>query len=116
MPQLTIRGISHEIVSDVSRILIPKLASIISQASEADSSLTVDDFTLDVLETKSYVNGHIVTTYPFIEVGWFRRSQEIQDQAAMEIDRCFKSAGIAQLEIVFTAFERNCYYADGEHY
>ncbi len=116
MPQLTIRGIPSEVVSGVSAILVPRLATIISNSAEGSTQLTVDDFTVDVLETKSFVNGHLVTTFPFIQVGWFKRSQAIQDAVAGEINCSFKSAGISQLEIVFITFEKECYYADGERY
>lgn len=116
MPQLTIRGIPSEVVSGVSAILVPRLATIISNFAGSSTQLSADDFTVDLLETKSFVNGHLVTTFPFIQVGWFKRSQAIQDAVAREIDRSFKSAGIPQLEIAFITFEKECYYADGEHY
>lgn len=108
MPQLTIRGIAPEVVQGVSATLMPKLALCMAASLE--------DFTLDVLQTLSFSGGNPVATYPFVEVGWFERGQTVQDEAARLIDSAFKAAGIGSLEIVFKVFPKTAYYSDGAHY
>lgn len=108
MPQLTIRGIQPELVSQVSKILIPELAEILAT--------TCDNFTIDIISTTSFYLGRTVETFPFIEIGWFDRGQEIQDATASLVDKAFKQVGVPSLEIVFTIFNRTAYYADGQHY
>jgi len=107
MPQLTIRGIEKDILAKGTHQLVPKLA-VAMQADE-------EDFTVDALSVESYYKGKSIATFPFIQVGWFDRGQDVQDACAKLIDEEFKALGVDALEIVFVAFERRCYYADGQH-
>lgn len=108
MPQLTIRGVSEEIVARSSGPLVEALAKI-CQAETLD-------FTVDLIRTQSFFAGKEVATFPFVEVGWFDRGQQVQDAAAKCIDTILKHQGIEQVEVVFKVFEKKNYYCDGDHY
>lgn len=108
MPRLTFRGIDPHLVKDVTAELIPQLASLLET--------TEDNFTVDVLAATSFADGREIETFPFIEFGWFDRGQAVQDQAAHLMDAAFKAEGLEALEIVFIAYDRRAYYADGAHF
>lgn len=108
MPQLTIRGISKKTVKETSTELIKRLSEVMESPE--------DYFTLDVLKVKSFVNGYEADTFPFIEVGWFDRGQEVKDKAAIIIYEEFKRNGVDELEIYFKNFDKVSYYSNDEHY
>lgn len=108
MPQLKIRGIKAEEICSISKELVDELVEIVDCPR--------DYFTIECIETTSVFDGKIVRTYPFIEVAWFDRGQQIQDMVAKTLTKYVNRLGIQDLDIAFTIFQGNRYYENGEHF
>lgn len=108
MPQVKIRGIETEIVRQISKQLIDELA-VLTQSPR-------DYFTLEVIHSTFIMDGAVVPAYPFVEIAWFDRGQEIQDQVAQAISRLLNQASYPSVDIMFTVLEKPRYYENGEHY
>lgn len=108
MPQIKIRGIAVEQVQSISKELVNELQQVIGCPEE--------DLTLEWIPATTIANGHIVAGYPFVEVAWFDRGQEIQNRVAKSITRFIQKTGHENVDIMFTVFEKNRYYENGEHF
>lgn len=108
MPQVKMRGVETEIVRKLSNKLIDELA-VLTQSPR-------DYFTLEVIHSTYVMDGAIAPGYPFVEIAWFDRGQEVQDQVAQAINRILKGAGYPSVDIMFTTLEKSRYYENGEHY
>ncbi|TGE33528.1 DUF1904 domain-containing protein [Desulfosporosinus sp. Sb-LF] len=108
MPQIKIRGIETEKIRKLSKPLIDELA-MLTQSPR-------DYFTLEVIHSTFVMDGEVVRGYPFVEIAWFDRGQEIQDQVAQVISRLINEAGYPNVDIIFTILEEARYYENGQHY
>lgn len=108
MPQIIIRGILAEQVSIIEKSLVSELSEI--------TKTDVDHFTVEVFQTERIKDGQITTDYPFVEVKWFDRGQEIQDKSALEITKKLDEIGVSEVDIFFTHLKKNNYYYKGKHY
>jgi len=102
LPQIKIRGIDSEIIRKLSKQLINELAVLTKSPR--------DYFTLEVIHSTFVMDGDIVPGYPFVEIAWFDRGQETQDQAAAVISRLFLEGGCSSVDIMFTILEKTLYY------
>jgi len=107
MPHIMIKGIESDEVKKISKAMLDELESIVGCPKEY--------FTLEVQDSKFIVDGEIIKKDPFIQINWFDRGQEIQDQVAVAITKHIYNAGLGSAEIFFTILERNNYYEDGKH-
>lgn len=108
MPHLKVRGISPEGLCKINDPLIDELVEIIRCPK--------DYFEMEYIHTTAIRAGAIAEVYPFVEVAWFDRGQEVQDQVAKAITKHVHSLGIAAVDVAFTQYQRNCYYENGEHF
>lgn len=109
MPHIRFRSLTEDQVRQLSLELSPVLASAI-QTSE-------DNFTFELVSTRFFVQGKVVESYPFVEVLWFARSQNIQDQCARLISEKVKATSSAEdVVVVFTVLEKSAYYENGKHF
>ncbi|MDQ7094064.1 DUF1904 domain-containing protein [Desulfosporosinus sp. PR] len=108
MPQIKIRGIETDTVRKLSKHLIDELETLTQSPR--------DYFTLEVIHSTFILDGELSQGYPFVEIAWFDRSQETQDQAARAIYQLLKEAGYPNADIMFTILEKPRYYENGEHY
>lgn len=108
MPQLLVRGIQAEQMATISEPLLEELAALCGCGT--------DNFTIECLHTTGVFGGKVVESYPFIQVGWFERGQETRDQFARIVTRHVQSLGIPEVEMVFIAFPKESYYANGKHF
>lgn len=108
MPQIKMRGIEIDPIRKLSKQLIDELA-VLTQSPR-------DDFTLELINSTFVLDGEIVPGYPFVEIAWFDRGQEIQDKAAQTISKLINEAGYPSVDIMFTILEKSRYYENGEHY
>jgi hypothetical protein len=105
MPHLLFRGVSPEQIRNISKPLVAELANIYE--------CPPDHILLENLHTTALFEGEVITSFPFVEVNWFDRGQNVQDQSALCIDRHIRSLGIAEVEIAFRTYEPDSYYAGG---
>ena len=108
MPQLLIKGISVEQVKTISKPLVQELAELCACGT--------DNFTLEVMNSTFVFDGEEVPGYPFIEVKWFERGLEIQDEFANLITKQVHSLGIPEVEVAFTTFRESNYYLNGKSF
>ncbi|KGK86217.1 hypothetical protein DP73_17110 [Desulfosporosinus sp. HMP52] len=108
MPQIKIRGIETDTIRKVSKIMLDELSALIQSPR--------NDFTLEVIHSTFILDEEVVQGYPFIEVAWFDRGQDIQDQVAQAISRIINQAGYASVDIMFTVLDKVRYYENGEHF
>ncbi|ULT54451.1 DUF1904 domain-containing protein [Neobacillus drentensis] len=108
MPQIIFKGISVDEVKKISSSLVLELAHL--------CQCETDNFTLEIIHSTFVFNQNEVEGFPFIEVKWFDRGQEIQDQFAGIITKQLQSIGISELEVAFTIFLESAYYLNGKNF
>ena len=108
MPHLKVRGIVPEVLCRLNNPLIDELVEIIKCPREY--------FEMEYIHTTAIRDGKIAEVYPFVEVAWFDRGQEIQDQVAKAITKHVYELGIDAVDVAFTQYQRNSYYENGEHF
>ncbi len=108
MPHLIIRGVSVDQVKTISTSLVQELADICSCGT--------DNFTLEMVKSTYVFDGNEVPGYPFIEVKWFERGLEVQDQFANIITKNIQALGIPEVEVSFSTFQESAYYLNGKSF
>lgn len=108
MPQIKIRGVEVNEVCSFSKKLIDELEEIIQCPRSY--------FTMEHVPTTFISDGSIVKAYPFVEVLWFDRGQEIQDKTALSITKAVQGAGYENVDIIFTVLKEDAYYENGKHF
>ncbi len=108
MPQLKIRGVEVEKVCSFSKNLIDELEEIINCPRSY--------FTIEHMPSIFIADGNITEGYPFVEVLWFDRGQEVQDRTAVAITKAVHGAGYENVDVIFTALKENEYYENGSHF
>ncbi|MGG1678383.1 DUF1904 family protein [Neobacillus sp. NRS-1170] len=108
MPHLFIRGVTVEQVKTISRPLVEELADLCDCGT--------DNFTLEVVNSTFVFNNDEVPGYPFIEVKWFERGQEVRDQFAKIVTKQVHSLDIPEVEVAFSTFKESDYYFNGKSF
>lgn len=109
MPQIKIRGIEALELCKVSENLIDELVEVVKCPR--------DYFEIEAINSVAIKDGKLQSAYPFVEVAWFDRGQEIQDRVAKIITSILRDKlKIESLDLAFVTFNKNCYYENGEHF
>lgn len=108
MPQLIVRGMQREDVLSISRKLVDELQSTINCPREY--------FTIEVIGSEFIFDGAESAAYPFIQLNWFDRGQEVQDQVAETITRAVQSKGYENVDVFFVVLDEKKYYENGKHF
>lgn len=108
MPQLKIRGIKVDDICKISTQLIDELEKIIGCPRNY--------FTIEHIGSTFIKDGNISEGYPFVEILWFDRGQEIQDKTAKIITNLINELGYKNIDLFFTPIKENLYYENGEHF
>jgi phenylpyruvate tautomerase PptA (4-oxalocrotonate tautomerase family) len=109
MPHLRFRGVEAQTVQKLSASLPGTLASMI-KSDEAN-------FSFELIGTQFFSKGIAFPGEPFVEVWWFARSQEAQDQVALVITeavRLLQPNG--DIVVVFHPMPKDSYYENGSHF
>ncbi|MBO9665805.1 MAG: DUF1904 domain-containing protein [Bdellovibrio sp.] len=103
------RALTEDQVSTLSNTLVKDLAKAIGTGE--------DNFTFELVATKFFYQAQKVAGYPFIEVLWFPRSQEIQNACAKIITEKVKALAPAEdVAVIFMALPQTAYYENGDHF
>lgn len=105
MPRLTFRGVTAKQLCSISEALIDELAAV--------CSCDTDNFTLECVQHAAVFGGKLVEAYPFVEVAWFERGDEVRDGVAIAITNHVLSLGIPEVEVAFTTYAKEAYYSNG---
>ncbi|MFL6563287.1 MAG: DUF1904 family protein [Bacillus sp. (in: firmicutes)] len=108
MPHLFIRGVTVDQVKTISTLLVQDLADLCACGT--------DNFTLEIVNSTYVYDGHEVTCHPLIEVKWFDRGQEIQDQFAKIVTKHIQALEIPEIEVAFSTFQEFAYYLNGKSF
>ncbi|USD65759.1 DUF1904 domain-containing protein [Vibrio sp. SCSIO 43136] len=110
MPHLRIRAVEAELVQPLSKTLIDDLQPLMDCPRE--------DFTIESVHTSFFHEGEASAAYPFVEVLWFDRGQEVQGQVAQVITEQVRGVKGKDIDVavIFTALTPAAYYDNGEHY
>ncbi len=109
MPHLRFRGIKKEELIEISKELVDELSPIIDCPR--------DWFTLEHISTEFIFDGSESKGYPFIEVLWFDRGQDIKDKVSniihSKIKPFYKDSDICT---TFTALDGKNYYENNKSF
>ena len=108
MPLLKFKAREGRKLITVSKNLIDELEALIKCPRSY--------FSLEVVESKFIKDGAYVEGSPIVEVAWFDRGQDVQDEAAKIITKNINSIGYKDVDVIFTALEEKKYYENGEHF
>lgn len=109
MPQIKIRGIHENDICKISENMIDKLVEAVKCPR--------DYFEIECIKSVAIRDGKIDDVYPFVEVAWFDRGQEVQDVVATIItDSIRNNLNIESMDLAFIVFEKEKYYENGEHF
>jgi len=109
MPHIRLRGVSADHVQRLSQSLATNLAPILETK--------VDNFTIELVQTHFFSQGHSDPGYPFCEVLWFERSEGHRQRCAEwltnEIKQITKALDVA---VVFFPIEKSNYFENAKHF
>lgn len=108
MPQLKIRGIEEDKIISISKALVDDLQNIIECPR--------DYITIEIIHSTFISDGKVCNGYPYIEVGWFDRGLDVQDRVAKCITKFVHNMGYEGVDIIFSVFQKDKYYENGEHF
>jgi phenylpyruvate tautomerase PptA (4-oxalocrotonate tautomerase family) len=110
MPHFRFRAVEPVVVKSLSKVLIDELESVMQSPRI--------DFTFESIHTEFFHEGSSNSGYPFIEVLWFDRGQEVKDHVARVITQKLNSLLLAEqnIAVIFTAINPVDYYDNGQHY
>lgn len=103
MPHIRMRALSQEQAQKLSTTLVKGLSDL--------TKSPIDNFTLELVSTQYFTD-----SYPFVEVLWFSRPQEMQDQCAKFITEQIKAIDSRDVTVVFQILTATAYYENGKHF
>ena len=110
MPHIRCRGMQREMVVAISEPLVEQLTEL-TKAPAAH-------FTVEYIPAEFIATRFGGQAYPFIELFWFDRGQDMQDAAAQLITSIVKAASGSndEVAVVVHPLVRTNYYDNGQHY
>ncbi|MCT8978854.1 DUF1904 domain-containing protein [Clostridium sp. CX1] len=108
MPQIKMRGVDINKISVISTEMIDELEKIVKCPREY--------FTIECISSTFIKDGKIDDGYPLIELVWFDRGQETQDEVSKSITNFIHKAGYENVDVFFTVLKESSYYENGEHF
>ncbi|TBR42847.1 DUF1904 domain-containing protein [Marinomonas agarivorans] len=110
MPHIRVRGIALEDIESISDLLIKQAAELLETPA--------DHFTLEYQAVTYFVTGGASSAYPFFEILWFDRGEEIKRQFAKNITDMVQPLLIDAKDVcvVFHDIKGNNYFENGESF
>jgi hypothetical protein len=108
MPQVKIKGVEEKEICLVSKELVDELQELLQCPRNY--------FVLERINSTFIMDGNYVKAYPIIEVAWFDRGQELQDEVAKIITKHIQNLGYTEVDVIFTLLEEKNYYENGKHF
>ncbi|ABU70012.1 MULTISPECIES: DUF1904 domain-containing protein [Vibrio] len=110
MPHLRFRAVEPQTVQALSKPLTDELQPLMDCPRE--------DFTFEYIYTTFFSEGEVSSAYPFVEVLWFDRGQDTQDEVAKAITKQVRGIVGEDIDVavIFSALSPKGYYDNGEHY
>lgn len=110
MPHIRFRAVSVDTLQRISTPLLAELCTLTGGKPEF--------VTLECVDSIRVRDGAIEAGFPFVELVWFERPQEMQDVAAALITRHLKAVLGEQTYVVVQVLPivKSHYYSNGQHY
>ncbi|HEA3129446.1 TPA: DUF1904 family protein [Aeromonas hydrophila] len=110
MPHLRFRAVTVDTLKQISAPLLADLCALTGGKPEF--------VTLESVDSHWVREGEVEAGFPFVELVWFERPQELQDVAAALITRHLKAVLGEQTYVVVQVLPivKSCYYSNGQHY
>lgn len=108
MPLIRLRAMDSKKICTISKELVDELEGLLRCPR--------DYFTLEVINSTFIEDGEFVPGNAVVEVAWFDRGQQTQDEAAKIITRHIQSIGYTSVDVIFLALDEKRYYENGQHF
>lgn len=108
MPQIIVKGVNENEVKQLSMDCSAKLGKICDCPS--------DWFVFDYIQSRFFDESGEIKHWPVVQVWWFSRPQNVQDEIATCLNEYLKKLGYPGSQISFHIFEEKAYYEEGEHF
>ncbi len=109
MPHIRFRSLSDTQVAMLSKALPKELATAM-ETSE-------DNFTFELISTQYFSDGKASPSYPFTEVYWFERSQEIKERSAKIItSKIHEMTQSQDIAVIFVPIQKSDYFENGKSF
>lgn len=110
MPHIRARGIEVEAVQKVAGHIVEQLAEVTETPN--------DHFTFEYISSQFLTSGGASPAYPYIEVLWFDRGQEMKSTVAVIIDKALRTVvdKNTDITVVFSDLNGTDYYENGTHF
>lgn len=108
MPHLRFRSVHTDTVRIISA-QAQELARVVQTSA--------DNFTFELISTQFFEAGTDIRSYPFVEVLWFPRTQELKQKTADFLTEQIKKAeGAVDVCVVFTEIQKDDYFENGKSF
>lgn len=108
MPFLRFHAVEKEKLAQVSTELTDRIVEVVKCPRE--------NVVLEIIHSDYVTDNRVTLSWPFIEVSWFPRPVEIQDEVAKIVFDSLKKVGYENSDIHFTHLTARNYYENGIHY
>lgn len=111
MPHLRVRGLATEQVQALSDVLIDPLSQLFACPD--------DHITIEAIASTFFFRGQPGGGYPMVELLWFDRGLEVQDQVANLITKAIRElcqAPQMDVAVIVSPLSQRHYYENGEHF
>lgn len=110
MPHFRFRAVESQTVKSLSKTLIDDLEDLMKSPR--------GDFTFEYIHTDFYHEGAVNSAYPFVEILWFDRGQDVKNRVAEVVTQQVREQIGADVDVavIFTALTPDSYYDNAEHY
>ncbi|MFN3454805.1 MAG: DUF1904 family protein [Pseudobdellovibrio sp.] len=108
MPHIRFRGMKESTAAKIS-----EQAQQLAQIVNAD----ITSFTFEMIQTKFFELGKETQAYPFVEVLWFSRAQEVKQAVASYLTTIISSLEQHEyITVIFTDLKADSYFENGKHF
>ncbi|MCL1037000.1 DUF1904 domain-containing protein [Shewanella submarina] len=111
MPHFRFRAIEAEAVQRLSKPLVDALEELMQSPRP--------HFTIEHIPAAFFFEGEATAAYPFVEVLYFDRGQQVQDEIARRVTQIVRDAmgkPEQDVAVIFTKLNPSDYYDNGSHY
>ncbi|SBS27102.1 hypothetical protein MSP8886_00803 [Marinomonas spartinae] len=110
MPHIRVRGLPLDELESIADILIESLSEITDTPNS--------HFTLEYQAVTYLVAGGASPSYPFFEILWFDRGDQVKAKVALFIEDLVRSLVDSgqDIAVLFHDLNGNDYYENGEHF
>ena len=109
MPHLRFRSIKKEVLAQISSEIIQPLAQLISTSE--------DNFTFEWVHSEFYYHQKQISSYPFIEIFWFPRSEGVAKAVSEYLTEVLrKYTGAEDVVVVFLDLNPKMYFENGKSF